>query len=179
MISHGTTRTTQTVSEYSVFFRVVPWPFAGLQRRYSLSKCHWAWVHERFPLAWISHQPNSPCVGRNWNDRRKNGFSERRMETPCHRRCTIPIPAVSRPPGLAMYRDVQVPRDADRVVGGSATQEPLPRQEKVRPRSGRKAGLGHAGSSLFAHVIATAVSLREAEAGWWNRAAGSTGRFDR
>jgi hypothetical protein len=55
-------------------------------------------------------------------------FSERRMQTPCHRRCTIPIPAVSRSPGLTGCRDGHAPRDAG--------------IEKVSPDAGREAGLG-------------------------------------
>ena len=44
--------------------------------------------------------------------REKPVFSERGTEAACTRRCSIPIPAVSRAPGLAMYRDVQVPQKA-------------------------------------------------------------------
>ena len=44
--------------------------------------------------------------------REKPVFSERGMEAACPRRCSIPIPAASRSPGFAMYRDVQVPQKA-------------------------------------------------------------------
>jgi len=77
--------------------------------------------------------------------------SGRRPDTWCPRRCSIPIPAVSRSPGLARYRVVHVPRDAC--------------MEKVRPGTGRGAGLGHAGSGLVPQVTATAVWLRGAEGG--------------
>jgi hypothetical protein len=35
------TEDTNVVTQYSVFFRVIPWPFKGLYKRYTLSKCHW------------------------------------------------------------------------------------------------------------------------------------------
>jgi hypothetical protein len=58
-------------------------------------------------------------------------FLENWTETLCTRRCSIPIPAVSRPTGLARCRDVHVRRDTC--------------MEKVRPGTGREAGLGQAG----------------------------------
>jgi hypothetical protein len=98
-------------------------------------------------------------------------FSECRTETPCSRCRAISIPVVSRSPGPARYRDVPVPREADREIGGRTVQGPLPRQDKVKPGSGRETGLGHAGSGLFPPVTATVVSLRGTEAGWRNRSA--------
>jgi len=51
------------------------------------------------------------------------GFIGHWTETLCTRRCSIPIPAVSRSTGLARCRDVHVPRDACMEAGGRATQE--------------------------------------------------------